>query len=89
MPTQPNKSGLANTPARIDFNEINAPGTYVFEETGTLIRVGREALKQGHSPNLTMSNTEGIPCVRIWGDDTVPIEKARHIAANLGLPVKF
>ncbi len=89
MTEQPKKSGLSNTPARIDFNEINEPGTYVFERTGTLIRVGREALKAGHSPCLTMSNTEGVPCVRIWGDDTVPLDKARHIAANFGLPVEF
>ena len=89
MSEQPNKSGTFSTPVRIDFNEINEPGTYVFERTGTLIRVGRESLKQGHSPGLTMSNTEGIPCVRIWPDDTVPIEKARHIAANNGLPVEF
>ena len=88
MPEQ--KGQFSNyTPVKVEFNEISEPGTYIFERTGTLVRVGRQALAQGHSPNMTMSNAEGVPCVRIWPDDTIPIDKARHVAANLGLPVEF
>ncbi|HKB14592.1 MAG TPA: hypothetical protein VKF62_00925 [Planctomycetota bacterium] len=89
MPEKKYPPQLESTPTRIDFNAIGEPGTYVFEDTGTLVRVGPEALLQGHSPMLTMVNKQGVPCVRIWPDDTIPIEKARHVAANLGLPVAF
>ena len=90
MTDQPiSKAGVSYTPTRVDFNEINEPGTYVFERTGTLCRIGRESLHAGHSPSITMSNNEGTACVRIWPDDTLPIDKARHIAANIGLPVDF
>ena len=82
-------SAPETSPTRVDFNGINEPGTYIFEETGTLLRIGPQALVQGHSPLLTMTSKKGVPCARIWPDDTIPIDKARHIAANLGLPVNF
>lgn len=77
------------TPKRVDFNEISEPGTYIFEDTGSLLRIGPEALVKGHSPLISITCRRGKPCVQIWQDDTIPIEKARHVAANLGLPVNF
>jgi len=77
------------TPKKVDFNHIDEPGTYVFVETGNLLRIGAEALVKGHSPLLTITSRRGNACVRIWPDDSIPIDKARHVAANFGLPVGF
>ena len=89
MAERPATPQIPQTPTRYDFNEISEPGTYVLETTGSLLRIGPQALLAGHSPLITVTDKAGMPCVRIWPDDTLPIEKARHIAANFGIPVNF
>ncbi|MFY9493401.1 MAG: hypothetical protein WAP55_02920 [Minisyncoccia bacterium] len=72
----------------IQFNEISEPGAYV-DQQGRLWRVQKDALKEQHSPLITVASTLDTRATRIDSDPFVPIGKARQLAADADLAVCF
>ena len=75
--------------ASVPFDSIEAPGTYYSNWTGHLIRVPEEALSLGHSPTLEIIGTQDMMVTRLSQDPFLPLNKARMVAADLDLEVKF
>ena len=75
-------------PSLIQFNEISQPGAYV-DQQGRLWRVQEDALKEKHSPLITVASTLDTRVARIDNDPFVPIGKARQLAADLDFAVNF
>jgi hypothetical protein len=72
-----------------EFDQINAPGSYVEQRTGTLLRVPEDALVPGRSPVLEVVTNEPWVVSRISDDPFLPLTKARMLAADLDLYVNF
>ncbi len=75
--------------AEIPFEAINAPGCYVCNWSGHLIRVPDNAVKPGRSPLLSMKGTEPLFVTCLTHDPYVPVSKARMLAANCDVVVNF
>ena len=63
-------------------------GTWV-SDTGILFRVPAEALRPGHSPAVNLVSEEISSYTRISEDSNLAIGKARQLAANADLAVRF
>jgi len=84
------ESPLANrTLHTCNFDQIETPGTYVECRNGTLLRVPEDALAPGRSPRIEIVANEPWTVTRLSGDPYLPLTKARMIAADLDLPVRF
>jgi hypothetical protein len=73
----------------IPFEEISAPGTYLSNWTGHLIRVPDDGVKQGRSPVIEILGKEPMLLTRLSNDPFIGMTKARMLAADLDLPVNF
>ena len=76
------------SPKVVDFNELDEAGAYVTAE-GSLVRVPIEALKDGHSPLITISSKLDTRLSKISDDPFVPVGKARQLAADADMSVNF
>ncbi len=74
---------------QIPFDGIQEPGTYVFNQTGHLLRVPEDGVAQGRSPLLSIMADETVFTTKISEDPYIPVTKARLIAANHDVPVNF
>lgn len=72
-----------------NFDQIETPGTYIENRTGTLLRVPEDALAPGRSPRIQVVAHEPWTVTRLTDDPFVPLTKARMIAADMDLPVNF
>jgi hypothetical protein len=72
-----------------DFEQINAPGVYVEQRTGTLLRVPEDAVVPGRSPVLEVVTNEPWVVSKISDDPFLSLTKARMVAADLDLYVNF
>lgn len=72
-----------------NFDQIDAPGTYVENRFGTIFRIPEEALP----PARLRKRRNGIVCHELWTvtrlsyDPYIPLSKARQVATSLGLLV--
>lgn len=71
------------------FDQIETPGTYVENRTGTLLRVPEDALAPGRSPRIEIVADEAWVVTRLSEDPYLPLTKARMVAADLDIPVNF
>ncbi len=86
------KNGTAKrgqSPKVVDFNEISEVGTYVATRTGFLLRIPYSAIAEGRAPVLTIENASGVPCLKLSGYPNLPLSKARKLAANYDIAVRF
>jgi len=74
---------------RIPFDQINAPGTYVCDWSGHLLRVPEDAVKPGRSPVLEIQGKQPLYVTKISDAPFIALTKARMIACNLDLAVNF
>jgi hypothetical protein len=72
-----------------NFDQIETPGTYIENRSGTLLRIPEDALAPGRSPRIQVVANEPWTVTRLTDDPYVPLTKARMLAADLDLPVNF
>ena len=75
--------------AQIPFDAINAPGTYIANWSGHLVRVPEDGFKTGRSPLIEFLGKEKLVVTKLSDDPYIALTKARMIAADLDLPVNF
>ena len=75
-------------PSLIQFNEISQAGAYV-DQWGQLLRVQDGALKEQHSPLITITSTLETRVSKISDNPNIPVGKARQLAADADLAVCF
>ncbi len=66
----------------VPFDTINAPGAYVFEQTGHLLRVPPDAIKLGRSPLMSIKSKDPLRVTKISDNPYIDSTKARMIAAD-------
>ncbi len=72
-----------------DFAQINSPGCYVLNHTGTLLRVPEDALIPGRSPAIDTVSSHPWIVTKISADPFIPLTQARMTAADLDLHIDF
>jgi hypothetical protein len=72
-----------------NFDQIEAPGTYVENRWGTLFRMPSDALPKRRRSNRKRVVREPWPVTRLTEDPNVPVVAARRIAAELGVWTSF
>jgi len=85
MEVSRHKSGIMTC----QFDQIESPGIYIENKTGTLFRIPDDALAPGRSPVIEVLNEEPWVVTKISDDPYMPLTKARMVAADLDLPVNF
>jgi hypothetical protein len=71
----------------IPFDSIRAPGAYVCNWNGHLLRVPEKALVPDGVINLV--GPEPLYVTQISDDPAIPLRSARHAAQDMRLPVAF
>ena len=71
------------------FDRINAPGSFVVNRSGELLRIPEDALAPGRSPTIDIVSRDPWLVTRISTDPYVSLNKARALAADMDLPVNF
>jgi hypothetical protein len=71
------------------FQSINEPGTYICNWSGHLLRVPEDGIKIGRSPLISMTANEHLYVTKISDNPFIEVSKARLLAAEYDLPVKF
>ena len=74
---------------RVCFDHIDAPGCYICEWSGHLMRVPPDGVAPGRSPLLNMVGCEPLFVTKICENPYIPVTKARVLAANYDLSVNF
>jgi hypothetical protein len=75
--------------ARRLFSDIDAPGAYILESTGMLVRIPPDALGGEPSPLITVTGSAPLWTAQLSGDPWISVNRARSIAANNDLTVNF
>ena len=71
------------------FDEINEPGAYVTDWSGSLLRFPEDSIKPGRSPLMNMVGKEPLYVTKISENPYVALTKARQMAANFDCNVNF
>ncbi len=79
-------AGAGNTFA---FEAISAPGAYVCNWSGHLLRVPEDAFLRGRSPALEIRAKGPLYVTKLSEDPFVTVTKARMIAGDLDQHVNF
>ena len=77
------------TGTQVPFEAIDAPGTYVCNWSGHLLRIPEDAIKPGRSPLMNLIGKKPLFVSKISGDPYIQVSKARMVAANFDVPVNF
>ena len=78
--------GVGNTYA---FDQVDEPGAYVCNWSGHLLRLPEDAVAAGRSPLLEIIAQDELQVTKISENPFVQLTKARMIASDLDLAVKF
>ncbi len=73
----------------IPFEGINAPGAYVCNWSGHLLRVPEDGVTPGRSPMLNIVGCEPLTVTKICDNPYITITKAKLLASNFDLNVNF
>jgi hypothetical protein len=71
------------------WEELREPGAYVEEGSGDLFRVPQEALVAGCSPIIGRVSNGASRLVRVSDNPSVPLLKARMVAADHNIDPNF
>ncbi len=88
-PKQDQDFETTGTGTQVPFEAIDAPGTYVCNWSGHLLRVPEDAIKLGRSPLMNMIGTRPLFVSKISSDPFIQVSKAWMLAANQDVPVNF
>lgn len=75
--------------ASIPFDTISAPGAYVCNWSGYLLRVPRDSLQAEHRPVINLVGSAPLFVTKISDDPDVPACTARALAAERNLKTSF
>lgn len=78
-----------NVGTTIPFDGINAPGTYICNWSGHLLRVPEDGVTPGRSPLLNIVGCEPLTVTKISDNPYITITKAKLLASNFDLNVNF
>ncbi len=73
----------------IPFSQIAAPGCYVCNWNGFLLRVSAESLGADCTRTLNIIGSNPLFVTKISDDPRLPVGQARRIAAQRGLKIAF
>jgi hypothetical protein len=73
----------------IQFDQISAPGAYICNWSGHLLRVPEDGVTPGRSPMLNIIGCEPLTVTKISDNPYVTITKAKLLASNFDLAVNF
>jgi hypothetical protein len=73
----------------MEWNQIDVPGCYLVIETGELARVFPEAVDLGASPQIRVTLTGSTRVVRLVGNPSADLARARSIALDHGYFFSF
>ena len=73
----------------VPFESINAPGCYVCNWSGHLLRVPEDAITPGRSPMISLVGPDSLFVTKIAENPYVPVTKARLLASNCDVKVNF
>ena len=73
----------------VSWNRVEQPGAYVELETGSLVRIPREALSETGSPLIRKESGEASLLVQISADPHIATLKARMLCAERNIPPSF
>jgi hypothetical protein len=77
------------TGAKVPFEYLNEPGTYICNWSGHLLRVPEDAIKPGRSPVWGITAKEPLFVTKLSNDPYMTVSKARMIAADWDVAVNF
>lgn len=75
--------------AQTTWEELRDPGAYVEEGSGDLFRVPQEALVAGCSPIISRVSNDASRLVKVSDNPSVPLLKARMVAADHNIEPNF
>lgn len=81
--------GSTPPPAGIPFDTIAAPGCYVCNWNGFLLRVPEAMVGAGARPPINLVGGEPLFVTRISSDPDIPVTQARRLARERYLKVSF
>jgi hypothetical protein len=87
--TSSNFNGCAPCGATVPFDQINAPGTYICNWSGHLLRVPDDGVTAGRSPMLTLVGSQPLSVTKISDNPYITVTKARLLASNFDLAIDF
>ena len=73
----------------IPFEGINAPGCYICNWSGHLVRVPEDGVAPGRSPMLNIIGSEQLFVTKISDNPFITLTKARLVASNFDCAVNF
>ncbi len=73
----------------IPFESLNAPGCYVCQWSGHLLRVPEDGVSAGRSPLINIVGSEPLFVTKISDNPFIPVTKAKMVACNLDCNVNF
>lgn len=73
----------------MSWNEIEEGGSYLFVDSGQLVRIPAEALAPGHSPLVRVTASRPMRVAKLTNDPATPISVLRGIAADNDYAVDF
>lgn len=73
----------------VAFESINAPGAYVCNWSGHLLRVPEDGVIAGRSPLVNIIGQEPLFCTKISDNPYITLTKARLLASNFDIAVNF
>lgn len=79
--------GLVTPGVSIPFDSIRSPGAYVCDWNGHLLRIPPEALVPNGVMNIV--GAEPLYVTKISDDPSLPLSRARAVAAQYGLRASF
>jgi hypothetical protein len=75
-------------PASIPLDTIRDPGSYVCNWSGYLLRVPDGTLGQG-GREINIVGNAPLLVTKISDDPEIPVSRARRMAADFNLPIRF
>lgn len=82
-------SGIYNCGQTIPFDSISAPGAYICNWSGHLLRVPEDGVTAGRSPMLNIVGGEPLFVTKISDNPYLTLTKARLLASNHDINVNF
>jgi hypothetical protein len=73
----------------LPFETINAPGCYICNWSGHLLRVPDDGVAPGRSPLINIIGNEPLFVTKLSDNPYITLTKAKMIASNLDCAVSF
>ena len=73
----------------VPFEAINAPGCYICNWSGHLLRVPDDGVAPGRSPVVNIIGNQPLYVTKLSDNPFITLTKAKMIASNLDISVNF